>query len=184
MTNRLLFSSAVAALLLAIAVAGCSQSSTKVVAKADALMRQAFLDYTYSSFDSATNTLQTYVAYLDANEQRIASYRDYNAIDLNGKAVPFAVSRDIPVMQLSAHSMLACMMIHSGNTNETLLHLSSAYRYHAQISARVQRSPVPRADFVQFILGAREKLDTDPVAAWKSQFPLNTNTINGIIVAS
>jgi len=84
------------------------------------------------------------------------SFRDYNAVDLNGKDVPFPVSRDIPATHLVPRSMLVCLMIYSGNTNEALRQLSYAYKYHMQLGTGAHRSPVPRADFLQFILNARE----------------------------
>jgi hypothetical protein len=173
---------ALAVFVLGIAVVGCSRNA-RVVREADTLMHQAFLEYAQGSFESASNSLQRFAVYLDANEQCIASYRDYDAVDLNGKEVPFPVSRDIPVTQFAPHSMLACMMIYSGNTNEALRHLSRAYQYHVQIWTRSQKSPVSRSDFVQFILDGREKIDAKTGAAWKTRFQLDTNTVSGIAAA-
>jgi len=164
-------------------LASCSRNSSKVVHEADSLMHQAFQEYGNGSFGSASNALQTYVAYLDANEQRIAGYRDYDAKDLNGNDVPFPVSRDLPVMQLVPHSMLVCMMVYAGNTNEAVSHLSRAYDYHTRIWTRTKRSPVPRAEFLQFILDGRDKIDSKAGAAWKAQIVLHTNVVSGISAA-
>ncbi len=144
-------------------------------------MDRAFQQYESGSFESASNALFAYTAYLDANEGRLASFRDYGAVDLKGNDVPFPVSRDIPATQLAPRSMLACMMIYTGNTNEALRHLSRAYKYHLQMWARAQSSPVQRADYVQFLLDARAKIDVKAGAAWKAQYGLDTNTVNGIV---
>ena len=178
MTIRALLTPAILVVLLA----GCSRES-KTVAEADRLMQRAFFAYAHDPFESASNALQAYAAYLDANEQRIASYRDHDAVDLNGKDVPFPVSRDIPLTQFSPHSMLACMMIYSGNTNEALNHLSRAYPYHVQIWTRAQKPPVARNDFVRFVLDGRDKIDAKTGAAWKEKFELDTNVVNGILAA-
>ncbi len=146
-------------------------------------MNDAFLAYAHGSFQAASNSLQRYTDYLDANERRIASYRDYDAVDLKGSDVPFPVVRDIPVAQLVPHSMLACMMMYSGHTNEALRHLSRAYQYHVQIWTRSQKSPVSRADFVHFILDSRERIDAKVGAAWKTRLQLDTNTVHGIAAA-
>jgi hypothetical protein len=170
---------------LVIAVVSCSRSSStsKVVRDADARMHRAFLEYAHGSFDSASNALKEFTAFLDVNEKRISSYRDYDAVDLNGKKVPFPVSRNVPVTQFTPHSMLACMMIYSGNTNEALRHLSRAYNYHVQIFTHAQRKPVSRAQFVEFILDGRDKIDSKTGAEWKSHFTVDTNIVDGIVSA-
>jgi hypothetical protein len=165
-----------AAIALGCSLSGCSRESD-VVREADALQRAAFLEYAHGSFESATNALLSYSAYLDANEKRIASYRDYDAVDLNGQDVPFPVSRNIPVTQFSPHSMLACMMMYSGNTNAAMYHLSRAYPYHVQIWARAQKQPVTKADFVRFLLDGRDKIDAKTGAEWKMRFSLDTNIV-------
>lgn len=179
MTIRILLIFAVQLALFA----GCSRKSSKTVAEADRLMQRAFSAYSHDPFESASNALQTYTAYLDANEQRIASYRDHDALDLNGNDVPFPVSRDIPLTQFSPHSMLACMMIYSGNTNKALHHLSRAYPYHVQIWTRAQKPPVEKKDFVWFLLDGRDKIDAKAGAAWKAKFELDTNIVTGIVAA-
>ncbi len=151
-----------------------------MVQEAERLQDQAFLRYAIGSFEAATNALMKYAAFLDANELRIASFRDVKAHDLKGRHVPFPLSRDIPAINLSAHSMLACMMIYSGNTNEAIIHLSRAYKAHVQGRLNTSRQPVSRADFVGFILDAREKIDSKAGAAWKARYSLDTNIANGI----
>jgi hypothetical protein len=154
----------------------CSRYS-KVVREADELQQKAFLEYTGGSFESATNALLLYVTYLDANEPLIAAYKDYDAIDLNGQDVPFPVRRYIPVTQFTPHSMLACMMMYSGNTHAAIYHLSRAYPYHVEIWERAQKPPMTKEDFVQFLLDVRDKIDAKTGAKWKMRFTLDTNTV-------
>ena len=163
--------------------AGCSQSSPQAVQEADRLNKQAFSEYTRGSFESASNALMTYTAYLDANEIQITSHREDVDVDLNGNELSFSLNRNIAVTQFSPHSMLACMMIYSANTNAALHHLSRAYPYHVQIWARAQQSPVSRKEFVQFVLDGREKIDAKTGAAWKTLFRFDSNVVDGITAA-
>jgi hypothetical protein len=106
-------------------------------------MDLAFEQYAQGSFESASNALMVYTAYLDSQEQRIASFRDGRAVDLTGKELDFTMSRDVPVMQLVPHSMLAVMMVYAGDTNRALLHFSRAYKAHVQ--SRTKARDVARA---------------------------------------
>lgn len=130
------------------------------VSEVDAQMRNSHESYSTGSYREATNSLSTFIQFLETNRIRVSRDRD--------------VERLLYITRIK----LAYMLMYSGNEIAACDLMNLAYGNHANLQARVREKPMPRSKFVEFVIVGIEKLDSKSRVGWKSQLSLDTNTFN------
>lgn len=139
-------------------------NSRWAVSQVDAHMDVAYESYSQGTYGEATNALSTYIQFLENNKRQIAGDRD--------------VDRHLYV----AHASLGNMLLHSGNEIAACDQFNLAYSHHKQMKLRVKEIPIPRSNFVGFVIIALEEMDSKSVPLWKDGFTLETNIVSRAVI--
>jgi len=118
--------------------------------------------YYQRPFKEVTNILAECIRFVNAYEQPLSRFYDVN------------------VVYFDNHIRCAYMFLHSGDEDGALYHLKQAYKYHARSRARSGEMPVPRSDFVDFVIRGIEWVDGHYNVAWKSEVVLCSNIVSRV----
>ncbi|NGO38926.1 hypothetical protein G4L39_05890 [Limisphaera ngatamarikiensis] len=118
--------------------------------------------YYQRPFNDVTNILAECIRFVRAYEKPLSRFFDVNAV------------------LFDKHIKYAYMLLHSGGEDAALYHLNEAYKYHARSRARSGGMPVPRSDFVDFVIRGIEWVDGHYNVAWKSEVVLCSNIVSRV----
>jgi hypothetical protein len=123
---------------------------------AEDFTKKSYDAYTTGSFDSATNALAEEIRHLERYRNRLAHL--------------FHVDGRLKI----AHSRLAYMLLHSGDVDGTVDHLSKARALHNRTETRLE-TPLSPEEFITSLMSGMERIDDRTGAEWKKNKFLDTN---------
>jgi hypothetical protein len=142
--------------VLIVGIAGCLRHRVHLV---DQQMNRAYESYRRDSFEVATNTLNDYIRFLEAQPPEV--YR----------------SRDILALSYIAHAKLAYMLLCAADEQGAGLELDRAYSYHRRLLSRANMEPRAKSEFLDYIINGVERVDARTGVAWRSGHAIDTNAV-------
>ena len=118
--------------------------------------------YFEGTFQEATNALNRFIRFVEAHRQQFPSYKD---VDDN---------------LYSAYAYLSYMLMCTPDVTGAANSIDKPYYHWKRIRARYLQEPVPKSEFVDFIVTGAEKVIMRRGAHWRSDFSPDTNTVKGV----
>ena len=119
--------------------------------------------------------------YEDPLKEAIDAVLDYVNFLETHKA-KLAPLRQIDSMLFSGHSIAGYLFLYAGNVENACTHLNSAYDYHRRHRLPLKIDPVPRDEFVDFVITGKMKVDSNFEVAWKKSAHMDTNVVVAVKV--
>lgn len=137
-------------------------NSRSIFRTAERLTEQAHQQYAFGSFESATNALKAEIEYLEHNRNRLAQFL---RVDMSLK---------------TAYSRLAYLLLHTSSEHEAARYMRNAFVHYNRTLAETPEKQVRPEDFMEHLLRGMDYIDQRTGAKWKSDFTLNTNTVETV----
>lgn len=118
--------------------------------------------YYYGTFREATNALGRFIGFVESNKDKLPSYKDVDAY------------------LYTAYVCFSYMLMCLDEVRPAYSSVNKAYEYYKRTRDRYFGEVLPRSQFVDFLISGVEQVDARQGARWRSDFKLNTNTVNRV----
>jgi len=115
--------------------------------------------YAKGNFDEITNAIGDYVSFVKSHRNKISR------------------ERYVDMLLSSAYMRLATVSIYHGFENAACDYLMCAFEYHTAQRAVSKIAPVPKTEFVEFVMAGVEAIDAKSQIVWRTNVTLNPTSV-------